>query len=431
VAHRVAPDPVTAAASAGLHYVTDDRPGITREMGALGFRYYRPDGRPLKSPRDLKRIRMLAVPPAWTRVWICPDPRGHLQATGRDARGRKQYRYHPEWRTHRDGDKFDRLEAFAAVLPVVRARTAADLAKSGLPREKVLATVVQLLERSLIRVGNDEYAKSNKSFGLTTLRDQHVAVKGSTLRFEFRGKSGKRHSVGINDRRLARIVKQCRDLPGQELFQYVDEDGRTQDVNSADVNTYLRDITGFVNSATRIRWRRRRGTSSVRLKRLPECLAIRLRSAASRTSIQRFSSATWVDRWRRSCRERCRLRVDGWLQSCGRMKRRRSAFFTACVQLRIAQGRPNSPPACDSRFKLNERRVVVVFVDDRLESVRSRARLDGQRVVQHDVDEFVVLELEGVSARLAVGNKRHPRASGDQVTDTMSNTVVVHHVNRE
>ena len=241
---RVAPDPVTAAASAGLHYVTDDRPGITREMGALGFRYYRPDGRPVKSPSDLKRIRLLAVPPAWKRVWICPDPRGHLQATGRDARGRKQYRYHPDWRAHRDSDKFDRLEAFAAVLPVIRARTAADLAKSGLPQDTVIAAIVQLLERSLIRVGNDEYAKSNKSFGLTTLRDQHVAVKGSMLRFEFRGKSGKRHSVGINDRRLARIVKQCRDLPGQELFQYIDDEGRRQDVNSADVNKYLREITG-------------------------------------------------------------------------------------------------------------------------------------------------------------------------------------------
>jgi len=244
VAPRVGPDPLTSAASAGLHYVRDDRPGITRKKGALGFRYYRPDGRLLKSPTDLKRIRALAIPPAWKQVWICPDPRGHLQATGRDARGRKQYRYHPAWRAHRDGDKFDRLEAFATVLPVVRARTAADLERPGLPREKVLATVVQLLERSLIRVGNDEYAKANNSFGLTTLRDQHVEVKGSTLRFEFRGKSGKRHSVGINDRRLARIVKQCRDLPGQELFQYLDEHGRRQDVNSADVNAYLREITG-------------------------------------------------------------------------------------------------------------------------------------------------------------------------------------------
>jgi DNA topoisomerase I len=244
VASSVAPDPLTSAASAGLHYVTDDRPGITRKRGTFGFRYYRPDGRLVKSSTDLKRLRALAIPPAWKHVWICPDPRGHLQATGRDARGRKQYRYHPEWRAHRDGDKFDRLEAFATVLPLIRARTAADLDRAGLPREKVLATVVQLLERSLIRVGNDEYAKTNKSFGLTTLRDQHVEVKGSTLRFEFRGKSGKRHSVGINDRRLARIVKQCRDLPGQELFQYVDENGRTQDVNSADVNTYLREITG-------------------------------------------------------------------------------------------------------------------------------------------------------------------------------------------
>ena len=212
-------------------------------MGTLGFRYYRPDGRLVKSATDLKRIRALAIPPAWKQVWICPDPRGHLQATGRDARGRKQYRYHPDWRAHRDGDKFDRLQAFATVLPMIRARTAADLGRSGLPREKVLATVVQLLERSLIRVGNDEYAKANKSFGLTTLRDQHVEVKGSTLRFQFGGKSGKRHTVGINDRRLARIVKQCRDLPGQELFQYVDEHGRTQDVNSADVNMYLREIT--------------------------------------------------------------------------------------------------------------------------------------------------------------------------------------------
>jgi len=213
-------------------------------MGALGFRYYRSDGRLVKNPADLKRIRALAIPPAWKKVWISPDPRGHVQATGRDARGRKQYRYHRDWRASRDGNKFERMEAFATLLPVVRRRTVADLARPGLPREKVLATVVQLLERSLIRVGNEEYAKANKSFGLTTMRDQHVEVKGSTLRFEFRGKSGKRHTVGINDRRLARIVKQCRDLPGQELFQYVDEDGHTQDVNSADVNTYLREVTG-------------------------------------------------------------------------------------------------------------------------------------------------------------------------------------------
>ena len=213
-------------------------------MRSLGFRYTRPDGRPVRSPADLKRIRALAVPPAWTDVWICPDPKGHVQATGRDARGRKQFRYHPQWRAHRDGNKFDRLEEFAAVLPRLRARVLADLARSGLPREKVLATVVQLLEKSLIRVGNDEYAKTNRSYGLTTMRDQHVDVKGATVRFRFRGKSGKPHHVKVNDRRLARIIRQCRELPGQELFQYLDDEGEIQDVNSSDVNDYLRDITG-------------------------------------------------------------------------------------------------------------------------------------------------------------------------------------------
>jgi len=213
-------------------------------MGGPGFRYTRADGRPVRSPADLKRIRALAIPPAWKDVWISSDPKGHLQATGRDKRGRKQYRYHREWRACRDSNKFDRLEAFATVLPAIRARTAAHVARPGLSREKVLATLVQLLEKSLIRVGNEEYAKANRSFGLTTLRDQHVEVKGSTLRFQFRGKSGKRHNVDVSDRRLARIVRQCRDLPGQELFQYVDDEGRTQDVNSSDVNEYLRTITG-------------------------------------------------------------------------------------------------------------------------------------------------------------------------------------------
>ena len=229
---------------AGLRYVCDDKAGIRREMGPLGFRYIAPNGRVLRRPADLKRIRALVIPPAWTDVWICPDPRGHLQATGRDARGRKQYRYHANWRQTRDETKFDRMQAFAAALPAIRARTQADLRRAGLPREKVLATVVQLLEKSLIRVGNDEYAKTNRSFGLTTLRDRHVNVKGSTLRFEFRGKSGKHHMVDVNDRRLAKIVKQCRDLPGQDLFQYIDDQGVRQDINSSDVNAYLKEITG-------------------------------------------------------------------------------------------------------------------------------------------------------------------------------------------
>jgi DNA topoisomerase-1 len=213
-------------------------------MSSLGFRYYRPDGRLIRSPAELKRIATLAVPPAWTDVWICPDPRGHLQATGRDARRRKQYRYHPGWREARDETKYERMPAFAAALPKIRARTRADLARPGLPREKVLAAVVQLLEKGLMRVGNEEYAKANKSFGLTTLRNNHVQINGSIVKFVFRGKSGIRHSIRVSDRRLARIVKSCRDLPGQELFQYLDDEGRRCDVGSGDVNSYLREICG-------------------------------------------------------------------------------------------------------------------------------------------------------------------------------------------
>jgi DNA topoisomerase-1 len=235
---------VQSAKSAGLLYVRDDRPGIRREMGPTGFRYFGVSGRLIKAPAVLKRLRALAVPPAWTEVWICPDPRGHIQATGRDARGRKQYRYHHEWRVCRDETKFDRMFAFAHALPGIRSRTRADLALDGLPREKVLGTVVQLLEKSFIRVGNDEYARHNRSFGLTTLRNTHVEVKGHTLRFEFRGKSGKQHCVDVNDRHLASIVRQCQDLPGYKLFQYIDDDGRHQEVDSADVNAYLKEITG-------------------------------------------------------------------------------------------------------------------------------------------------------------------------------------------
>jgi DNA topoisomerase-1 len=213
-------------------------------MSSLGFKYYRPDGRLIRNPAELKRIARLAVPPAWTDVWICPDARGHLQATGRDARGRKQYRYHPGWRETRDETKYERMPAFAAALPRIRERINADLARQGLPRDKVLATVVRLLETSLIRIGNEEYVRANQSFGLTTLRDRHVKVQGANVKFEFRGKSGIRHSVRVSDKRVARIVKSCRDLPGQELFQYLDNEGQRRSVGSGDVNDYLREITG-------------------------------------------------------------------------------------------------------------------------------------------------------------------------------------------
>ena len=237
-------DPVETAKAAGLRYVTDDEPGIRRRKSGKGFTYVDPQGRTVQDPKDLERIKKLAIPPAWTDVWICPRANGHLQATGRDAKGRKQYRYHADWREARDETKFGRMIAFGEALPKIRERIDRDMSLRGLSREKVLATVVQLLEATLIRVGNKEYARQNNSFGLTTLRDQHVDVSGSTLRFEFRGKSGKEHQVEIQDRRLARIVRQCRDLPGQTLFQYLDEDGERQKVTSEDVNAYLRETTG-------------------------------------------------------------------------------------------------------------------------------------------------------------------------------------------
>jgi DNA topoisomerase I len=238
-------DPVASARIAGLRYVNDQTmPGIRRIGSTRRVRYVDPSGRTIADRAELQRIRALAIPPAWKDVWICPNPLGHLQATGRDARGRKQYRYHPRWREVRDEVKYGRLIAFAEALPRVRARTNADLKKAGLPREKVLAAVVQLLEKTLIRVGNDEYARENGSIGLTTMRDQHAKVQGENVRFQFRGKSGIQHSIDLQDRRLARIVKACRDLPGYELFQYVDDDGVRQVVDSGDVNAYLRAVSG-------------------------------------------------------------------------------------------------------------------------------------------------------------------------------------------
>jgi DNA topoisomerase-1 len=224
---------------AGLRHSSDDRPGISRRRAGRGFSYRDPDGRTIHDADTLDRIRAIAIPPAWTDVWICPWPNGHLQATGRDARGRKQYRYHRRYRARRDGAKFERLIAFASALPAIREQVERDLARPGLPREKVVAAVVRLLELTLIRVGNDEYARLNRSFGLTTLRDRHATVEGSAITFRFRGKSGQQHEVGLRDRRLAGVVRRCRDLPGQELFQYLDEDGEAQDIASDDVNGYL------------------------------------------------------------------------------------------------------------------------------------------------------------------------------------------------
>jgi DNA topoisomerase I len=237
-------DPIEAAKAAGLRYVSDTAPGIWRKRAGKNFSFVGVDGQPVHDPDQLRRIKALAIPPAWSHVWICPHPNGHIQATGRDARGRKQYRYHVRWREVRDATKYHRMIAFGEILPNLRDRVERDMALPGLPREKVLATVVRLLEATLIRVGNEEYAKNNKSFGLTTMRDQHVAISGSTIQFRFRGKSGKTHTIDVSDRRLAKIVRRCRDIPGYDLFQYVDEHGRHQDVKSEDVNAYLREITG-------------------------------------------------------------------------------------------------------------------------------------------------------------------------------------------
>jgi DNA topoisomerase-1 len=240
----IAPDPAASAEAARLRYVTDARPGIRRVRAGKHFRYVAPGGRPVRDPADLRRIRRLTVPPAWTDVWIAPDPRGHLQATGRDARRRKQYRYHPHWRAVRDDTKYGRLLAFGRVLPRVRVAVARDLALRGLPREKVLATVVRLLDSTALRVGNGEYARQNGSFGLTTMRNGHAAVSGATVRFQFRGKGGKLHQADVRDRRVARVIRRCQELPGQELFQYLDAEGRTRTIDSADVNAYLRALTG-------------------------------------------------------------------------------------------------------------------------------------------------------------------------------------------
>ncbi|HEY2383831.1 MAG TPA: DNA topoisomerase IB [Terriglobia bacterium] len=235
---------LVAAKSAGLRYVTDSIPGIRRRGPAKAFRYLGPQGKLIRDPATLGRIRSLAIPPAWSEVWICPFEEGHLQAVGRDARNRKQYRYHPRWREIRDSTKFDRMADFGKALPKIRARVKRDLRLAGLPKQKVLATIVRLLETTLIRVGNQEYTRQNQSFGLTTLRDHHVRIAGPTMYFYFRGKSGRKHAISVEDAHLAKIVKRCRDVPGYELFQYIDETGERHAVSSTDVNEYLRETAG-------------------------------------------------------------------------------------------------------------------------------------------------------------------------------------------
>ena len=245
----VAHEYMGSAVAAGLRYVSDSMPGIRRHRHGRGFTYVGPDGDVIRAREALKRFKSLVIPPAWTDVWICPHEDGHLQVTARDARGRKQYRYHPRFRQHRDGTKFERMFEMSDVLWKIRERVESDIELPGLARDKIMATVVWLLETTLIRVGSDEYRKSNKSFGLTTLRRRHVAVVGSEMRFEFRGKSGVQHAVSVADKRIARIVQRCQELRGEELFKYIDDEGKRQTVDAEDVNAYLQDITGREISA--------------------------------------------------------------------------------------------------------------------------------------------------------------------------------------
>lgn len=239
-----ASEELRVAREAGLRYVNGAAAGI-RRIGKPGrFRYVDAKGAALRDPDELARIKALVIPPAWTQVWICPQANGHLQATGRDAKGRRQYRYHARWRATRDADKFDQLRAFVHALPAIRRRVDADLRLPGLPREKILACVVRLLETTLIRVGNERYVRENGSYGLTTLRNRHVRIRGEKLQFDFRGKSGQQHHIKLADRKLAAIVRRCRELPGYDLFQYLDENGERRSVSSTDVNEYLNVISG-------------------------------------------------------------------------------------------------------------------------------------------------------------------------------------------
>jgi DNA topoisomerase I len=241
---EVITDPAESAKMAGLRYVTDAQPGIHRRRRGKGFQFIDAEGEAVRDKETLARIKSLVIPPAWSNVWICLNPKGHLQVTGRDARGRKQSRYHPRWREVRDETKYDRMTIFGAILPTIRERVEQDLSLPGMPRLKVLATIVRLMEATLIRVGNEEYARENHSYGLTTMRNKHVEVEGSTVSFKFQGKSRVQHAVDIRDRRIAKIVQRCQDISGYELFQYVDKEGDHHTIDSADVNDYLREVSG-------------------------------------------------------------------------------------------------------------------------------------------------------------------------------------------
>ncbi|MBY4899049.1 DNA topoisomerase IB [Cupriavidus sp. AU9028] len=270
----------------GLRYVNDTGPGITRKLSRGKFQYFTPDGKPIKDQETIARIHALAIPPAYEDVWICPDPRGHLQATGRDARGRKQYRYHPAWIALRDENKYDRLLTFGRALPRLRRRARRDLQRSGMPREKVLGAVLLLLDQTLVRVGSRRYARQNRTYGLTTLRRRHVQVRGSRLRFMFTGKSGVEHDVTLRDRQLARIVRDCADLPGQHLFKYRDEDGEIREVGSVDVNAYIQEVTGGDFTAKDFRTWAGSVHALAELRKLPEAGSDTARKRAIASTIK-------------------------------------------------------------------------------------------------------------------------------------------------
>lgn len=348
----------SADVPAGLRYVNDAAPGIRRN-GRRNFSYTAPGGRRVGAAA-LARIRALAIPPAWTDVWICPSADGHIQASGRDARGRKQYRYHACWRAARDGDKYHHLADFITALPRIRRAVASDLARAGLPREKVLAAVVRLLEATFIRVGNDEYARHNGSYGLTTLRDRHVRFNGGTLRMDFRGKSGREHHIELTDARLARILRRCRDLPGYELFQYLDESGKRHAVHSHDVNDYLRAAGGGDYTAKDFRT------------------------------------------WGGTLLAACALHVCGPAPSAAAGRRSVAAAITT-----VAARLGNTPAVCRKSYV--HPGVVDAFLDGRL----ARSGLQGLAALEGAADGRVLRRCEGAVLRLLRARRRKPRKSSN------------------